>query len=119
MLQCGVTPSPGHCEATSGDPLRVTGVAKSVGLLLADLGGADGGTSSNGDPIAPHLPRAILGRGIVTYSQNVLSYDSQLCFLLTKKPYHEKSPLKRVIFFDSLVPTAPSEANLLSSKAKK
>ena len=62
----------------------------------------------------PHLERHF-GAGDCYPSQNVLSYDSQLCFLLTKKPYHEKSPLKRVIFWFTCS-NRPSEANLLSSK---
>ena len=75
-------------------------------LLLASCvtRGADGGTSSNGDPIAPTLS-AILGRGILTLAKCVVLRLSAL-FFADENPYHEKSPLKRVIFFDSLVPTA-------------
>ena len=98
MLQC--TTLPGH-TGHSGDPESHRG-GKIVGSCWPHASPdvtwqVPGGTSSNGDPIAPTLS-AILGRGIVTLAKCFVLRLSAM-FFADEKPYHEKSPLKRVIFF--------------------
>ena len=101
MLQCGVT-LPGH-TGHQWRPRDSQGW-QNRWLLLADLGGADGGTSSNGDPIAPTLS-AILGRGSVTLAKCVVLRLSAL-FFADEKTVPWKITIEEGVFFDSLVPTA-------------